>query len=126
MNVFEMRLDVFFVMEGFWFGILSVISIILVSVLFGISIAMIYYNYKCMKKINSATGSTGIGVIIATIATGCPTCGVAVLGLFGMPLGLMIFPFYGLELKLISIILLFISLHFLSKSIESPKCKIKV
>ena len=126
MNVYEMRLDVFFQMNGFWYSFISVISIFAVSILFGISVAMICYNYKCMKKFTKATGSTGIGVAVATIATGCPTCGVAALSLIGMPLGLMALPLEGIELKIASIILLLISLYYLSKSIESPRCKAKV
>ena len=132
MNIYNMSLGVFFEMEGFWFSLFSIISIPIVSVLFGVSIAMLAYNYKCAKNLRRTAGSAGTGAgmgagaFVATVASGCPTCGAAVLSLIGVPLGLMLLPLRGLELKIASIILLLVSMHFLSKRMVSPKCRIKI
>lgn len=86
-------------MNGFWYTVLTLGMSAAISVLFGVWIAIFSFR--------SRPGPLGfVGTAIGAAATGCPTCGAPLLALVGLPLGLFGLPFWGLELKAISIILI--------------------
>lgn len=107
-------------------------AFILLQLIIGFGIALaINLSIKRIKDLNLATPKKHKGLIssaiaISLIASGCPGCiaGLfpAFLGLFGVSASLGILPLYGLELQIISILLLAISIWYLTKPIV---CKIK-
>ena len=70
-------------------------------------------------------GAIGMGVFSGILGGACPGCFVglfpAVLGIFGITATLSFLPFYGLEIQLLSVILLLVAANFLTKDIV---CKV--
>ena len=112
-------------MDGPWFTSISLGLSLAISILFGVYIALFVFRHKLIKDskntkpILSGIGGTAAGVIAAA----CPTCGAPLLAFFGAPLALMALPFQGLEIKVLSILLLLLSVYLLTESIEKKlKC----
>lgn len=107
-------------MDGWTFTVISLGLSLVISALFGIYIALFIFRHdlikdsKHIKPILSGIGGTITGVIAAA----CPTCGAPMLAFFGAPLALMALPFQGLEIKVLSILLLSLSVYLLTESIE--------
>lgn len=107
-------------MDGWTFTAVSLGLSLIISALFGIYIALFIFrrdlikDSKHIKPILSGIGGTITGVIAAA----CPTCGAPMLAFFGAPLALMALPFQGLEIKVLSILLLSLSVYLLTESIE--------
>lgn len=91
-------------MNGFWYTALTLGMSAAISVLFGVWAALV-----------SSISKQGIpgffGTLLGAAATGCPTCGAPLLALVGLPLGLFGLPFWGLELKAVSVILISASIR---------------
>lgn len=129
-------------MDGVMFTIVSLILSLIISILFGAHISLsifrrnLFKNEKDAKNTLSGIGEmagtgaiTGMGGVGGTftgmLATACPSCGAPILGLFGAPLALMSLPFHGLEIKVLSIIILIVSAYLLLRSIEKRiKCSV--
>ncbi len=98
-----------------------------ISLFFGVYLALIVFRHDLMKGgANMKTSLPALGGTIANIVvSGCPTCGTPFLALFGAPLGLLALPFQGMEIKILSFVLLLISLTLLTQSIEKKlKCAV--
>lgn len=126
-NIADNSLEIFIMMSGYNYTFFALLSFAIISILFGIYLSMAIYKFNLMKKRGMGTGFVGfIGFFAGVFGAGCPTCGSAVFALFGAPLALMYLPFRGLELRILSILLLGISIYFLSKSlIKCETCNIK-
>ena len=100
---------------------------LLIAVLIGINVNLIWIRFKEYRKINKEQGLTFIGSFMGFLGGACPGCfsGLfpAFLGFFGVTASLSILPFYGLELLIGSLIILIISIIFLT---NDNVCKIKV
>lgn len=112
-------------MDGWSFVAVSLGLSLIISALFGIYISLFIFrrdlikDSKNVKPIISGIGGTITGVIAAA----CPSCGAPILAFFGAPLALMALPFQGLEIKVLSILLLLLSVYLLTESIEKKlKC----
>ena len=84
---------------------------VLIAILFGISAAMLIYVFR--QRHNNAVESapsTFLGTAFAAVASGCPVCGVWLLPLLGIAGSLAVFPFQGLEIKALAILLLLFSI----------------
>lgn len=107
-------------MDGWAFTTISLGLSLIISALFGIYISLFVFrrdlikDNKNVKPIISGVG----GSIAGVIAAACPSCGAPLLAFFGAPLALMALPFEGLEIKVLSILLLLLSIYLLSESIE--------
>lgn len=98
-NVTGGSISIYADMNGFWYTVLTLGMSAIISVLFGVWVALVAFTSK--------PGLSGfLGTLVGAAATGCPTCGAPLLALAGFPLGLFYLPFWGLELKAISIILI--------------------
>lgn len=101
-----LSLETYADMNGVGYTAASLLLSAIMSVLFGVWVALLSFKAK--------PGLSGfIGTIVGAAAIGCPTCGAPLLALVGMPLGLFHLPFWGLELKAISIILISASIWFM-------------
>lgn len=101
-----------------------VVSSILISAGFGIYLSMIAYKYLSFSSISGKGFFGFIGSGIGAFGVGCPTCGAFLFGLIGAPLALTYLPFRGIELRILGILILFLSIYFVSKSMKG-KCEIK-
>ncbi len=78
--------------------------------LFAISAVMIVYIFKKKREEVAESASTGLfGALFGAIASGCPVCGAWLLPMFGIAGSLAVFPFQGLEIKVLAILLLLFS-----------------
>ncbi len=127
-NVFHKSILIFAEMNGVYFTLLTIILNLAIAVLFGLYLALLIFRRDVIKAralANKAAGFGGVGV--ALLASGCPSCGVPILGLVGLPLGLLSLPFKGIELKLISIAFLLLSIYLIDRNIKnSLKCEIQI
>jgi len=107
----------------------SYISLIIISVLFGLLFSLITYKTITIK---ATTGKTGVfaslGIFIGALAPGCAACGVGLLSLFGLSAAFITFlPFDGLELSILSIGILSFSTFKISEGIHKGNvCEVNV
>ena len=112
----------------------SFVSLIIVSILFGMLLSLIIYKIKILKVegIKGGSKKTGffgtVGVFLAAFAPGCAACGIglaALLGISGATLSLL--PFEGLELSILAIVILSFVTWKVSKDLLNCKtCKIQL
>ncbi|MEK6935604.1 MAG: hypothetical protein AABW67_02365 [Nanoarchaeota archaeon] len=121
------RLSIFIMMNGLGYAISTFFLLFVISLLFGIYVCLFAYKIRKNlrgKKIISIFGGSG-GFIVGIFGAGCPMCGSVIFALFGAPLALFFMPFKGLELRVLSILILSVSVYLISRNIHSCKIKIK-
>lgn len=101
-------------------------SIIIVSILGGVSISMIIYKIVATRNSGSNRGLLSFGGIFGgALSSSCAACSSALISVLGVSGGLAVFPLKGLELSALSIIILIVSIFFISKSLsDSGECRI--
>lgn len=123
-NVAFRSISLFIEMNGLLFTYWSISSIMVIAILFGINTALLVFAVKnnISKKKDRVIGLGGI--LAGGVASGCPTCGSIIFALFaGNPLGLFYFPYWGLELKALSILLLGASIFILASRADKKLCE---
>ena len=117
-NVAGRSLRIYLDMSGSIYTIESLISMLIISSLFGIYLSLVVFKISAARSAGKS-GFLGIfGGGIGAFGIGCPTCGAFLFGLFGAPLALMSFPLRGAEIRIFSIIILILSVYLISKSIN--------
>lgn len=104
---------------------------ILVAILTGITINLAimkikeWREFREVQKVHKAGGVAAVGIFTGILGGACPGCFVglfpAVAGLFGVSASLGVLPLYGLELQIISVVLLGGAVLLLTRN---PICKI--
>jgi hypothetical protein len=103
----------------------TLLLLIAMSLLIGIVISMIVFRVKYVKTNNIGKKRTTLAIILGVAAPGCAACGIGLLPLIGLGGALVYLPFQGLEIGLVSLLLLFFAINSISKSISNGKlCKI--
>jgi len=102
------------------FGIPLLLLMVLVAGLVALNVNLMIMKFRELKKVNSASGITTLGIFLGILGGSCPGCLVglfpAFVGIFGgTAAGLEILPFKGLELQVGSLVLLIISAKLMSK-----------
>lgn len=107
-------------------GIPVFASVIVVSILGGVSTSMIIYKIAATRKSGSSQGLLSFGGIFGgALSSSCAACSSALISVLGVSGGLAVFPLKGLELSALSIVILIVSIFFISKSLsESGACSI--
>lgn len=126
-NVAFKSIYVLIEMDGVFYTMASLLLSFAISLFFGVYLALIVFRHDMIKEEKSIKHAfTGVGGTIANvIVSGCATCGAPFLALFGAPLGLMALPLQGMEIKILSFILLIVSLHLLTQHLEKKlKCEV--
>jgi len=119
-NVYEKSIFIYAIMNGTLFTIFSLLSSVILSLVFGIYLSLVIYKINLSKSHSHKSNIYTTGALTAgTVVTGCPSCGIPLLALAGFPLALMSLPFKGLEIKFLSIIIIIISIYFLTKKLPS-------
>ena len=117
-NIYHKSIFAYADMNGTWFTISSLTLSAVVAILVGLYVAMMIFRRDIVKAKEVSNKAAGFGgAITGIVASGCPSCGAPILGLFGFPLALYSLPFKGLELKALSIIFLFLAIYLISKNI---------
>ena len=79
-------------------------SQILISFLFAIFISAFYYKYKKFNIIETNENRTSFSALfLGVLVAGCPACSVSIASYIGLAGLISLFPYYGLELKIIAI-----------------------
>lgn len=81
------------------------------AALFGLAVTMVIYVVK--QKMETSAGAAGgsvFGAAFGAIASGCPVCGAWLLPMLGIAGSLAAFPFQGLEIKALAVVLLLYSI----------------
>ncbi|MDE1728103.1 MAG: hypothetical protein KGI02_03310 [Thaumarchaeota archaeon] len=101
-------------------------SIIVISILSGITISMIIYQLRVTGSFGGKKNFASFGGIFGgAFSSACSACSTTLASILGAAGGLAIFPLKGLEFSLPSIGILVASMYFISKGLmKSGKCKI--
>ncbi|MBI3485483.1 hypothetical protein HY025_00905 [Candidatus Daviesbacteria bacterium] len=103
-----------------WFYI---VSSILAFILFGLDLSLTVHVFRQTNNLRGKEGgSTVLGTLVGAFAASCPICSGVLLSLVGITGGLAVFPFKGLELKALSVVLLVLPLFFLIRRVRDPNC----
>lgn len=114
-------------MNGAWYTVGSITLSAFISLMLGLYLAMWLFKRDVMAKNNGRAMLGAGGALGGLLAAGCPTCGAPLLALIGAPLALMALPFKGLEIKALSLILIFLSIYYLAESVYNKLlCSLKV
>ena len=115
--------EVFLSSNGAVYNWLSLGMTIGISLLFGIAISFLVWQWQERKENNAGhAGNTILASFLGAISIGCPVCGAFLGSILGISGGLMAFPFQGLEIKAISIGLLGWAVSTSAKSIATKVC----
>lgn len=107
------------------FSVFSAFSTILITILFGINLAIAIYLAKRDRVLGRGeiTASVG-GVISGALGVGCAACGsfvaTSTLSLVGAGGAIALLPFNGGEFNIVSIVFLVASIYFVARRIATP------
>ena len=101
----------------------SFVFLIIISLLSGIVFSLSIFLFKRQISYNAGVGVTGI--VSSILAPACSSCALGLAGILGIGGFLSILPFKGLELGVLGIILLGVSLVYLSGKITTKVCDVK-
>jgi hypothetical protein len=109
------------------FTLLSASYLVLVSILFGVNIALLVFY---IRRRRTTQGDTRMkvanigGLISAVFGLGCMACGSVVLsaliGVTGATAVIASMPFHGFEFGVIGVVLLLISIRYMLKRVGDP------
>ena len=116
--------DNFIYFNGVNYVIFYIILSFLISILLGLWLTIMFYKFQCLKKIDLKHSVTSfLGLLLGVFGTGCSGCSFTLfsyfLSFFGLALGLAKLPLQGLELKILSLILLLVSNYFVLKNFNN-------
>ncbi len=100
----------------------SFVFLLIISLLSGIVFSLSLFLVKRQVSYSAGLGFTGI--ISSILAPACSSCALGLAGIFGISGFLSVLPLKGLELGAIGILLLGISLVYLSGKIVTKMCKL--
>ncbi len=87
------------------------------ALLIGISLSMFLAVWEIKQKSKNATLLTAGSFLFSAVVTGCPVCGAFLLPLFGISASLAAMPFGGIEVKLLTVVLLIYAIYEYSKTL---------
>ncbi|MBT3865784.1 hypothetical protein HOF78_01630 [Candidatus Woesearchaeota archaeon] len=112
--------------EGITGGLLHATAIlILISILLGVTISLIIFKIKSNGVVKGNISKSGtVGAVIGVAAPVCVPCGIGLLSVLGLGSVVAFLPFQGIELGILSIILLSYAIITLGSSIkECSSCQ---
>ena len=103
----------------------ATLVLILISILLGITISLITFKIKSNGVVKGNISKSGtVGAIIGVAAPVCVPCGIGLLSVLGLGSVLAFLPFQGIELGILSIILLTYAIIAIGSSIrECSSCQ---
>jgi len=104
-------------------NISSSISLVLISILFGILFSLILYKVRMNLSIETKTGFLGgAGIFLAALVPGCVACSVGLFSILGLGAGLLYsLPFKGLGISILSILILIFAIFEITKHFYTCK-----
>lgn len=112
---------------GTSFSPLQGVLLYLVAALAGVDVAIASYHFREHGVDLRQGGTSTVGVVFGTLGAGCAACGSAVLvgllSLFGVSTALLWLPLDGLEFALLGIVVLFLSIHWLTEGMRGGQVR---
>ncbi len=98
----------------------SFVSLVIISVLFGILLSLLLYK-KNLGMNDKKLGAMGFfGFFLGIFAPGCMACGFGVISALGLSAGIVsLFPYEGLELSILAIIILILAIFHTTKALNT-------
>lgn len=97
--------------------------LVVVALVAGVNGAIAVYHFREDGLSVREGGGGMVGLIVATLGVGCPTCGTAVLAgllsLVGVTGGLSVLPFDGLSFAVLGLVMLGLSSYWLAEGMRS-------
>jgi len=106
-------------MSGTGFALL-----VITAILTGINLSLLVKKVKSLKSQGNLKLVIGGSTLIGIVSSGCASCGLPILALFGLSGSIAYLPFRGIELSYLSVILLLFSLYHLIKTNSDNECEI--
>jgi hypothetical protein len=103
----------------------SIVLVLLGSILGGLNTALAYVYITVRGGALMESGLYhGVGLVLAFLGIGCAACGTAflslILGFFGFSTVLAVFPYKGVEVGYLGLMLLFFATYTLAKKVDTP------
>src|SRR3989338_4019416 len=96
---------------------ISLIFLILISILAGIVLSMSIFLVR--RQVFSTVSIGSSSIFVSVLTPSCPSCAIGLLSILGLGSFVAVLPFKGLELGFLGVILLTITLIFLSVKINT-------
>lgn len=95
---------------------------VLIALLFALNLVLLTEKFNTMKKLNLEIGlASGLASLLAA---GCSACGISLLAVLGLTPALILLPYHGTELLLLSLLTLIFSLIY-NLNTYTKSCKIE-
>ena len=106
----------------------SFVSVVIVGILFGFLFSLIMFKINSNIAKSSSGFIGGLGVFLGVLAPGCAACGIGVVSALGLSAGfLSVFPYEGLELSFLAMVILAFAIFKTSKDLtRCDICKINL
>lgn len=99
--------------------------LLLTSLLAGINMTLAVYHWRKQRTATLAQNSaTTAGIGTGVLAAGCSSCGISILAMLGLAGTIALLPLKGLEISILSIVILLITMLWLAKTIEQQHCSL--
>lgn len=93
---------------GLTYFIIEVTTQVLITILFAIFVPVSIYKIILFSDYSVKESSTSVvGAMVGVAVAGCPACSITLASYIGLAGVFSVFPFYGLELKVITVPILF-------------------
>lgn len=107
--------------QGFYLsvGAVSFFCTVILSLLTGFLISLLWFRAEITHMgIQRKLGFFEyISVFLGLFVTGCPTCGLGLIAIFGLGASVAALPFGGVEVSIVAIVVILITIYFISKRI---------
>ena len=108
-----------------WLAYADLLVTLLIAFFFGINFMFVVYTFLNLKRYANQAGIGIFATVISFFVAGCPACSLTLISLVvpyvGAALSLPVFPFKGLEIQLVGLLIMVVSLFFVSRDLE---CKV--
>lgn len=104
---------------------ISLILLFILALLTAINLVLVFKKIAILRRMKQLRLVTGGGILLGIAGSGCSVCGLSLISLLGLGGGVAGFPFLGYGIQYAGILLLLISIFFLTKNNneDSKKCR---
>ena len=107
-------------MSGFGLTMLSIIA-----VLTGANLTLLFLRAMHIRSFGKLNFFASMGSVFGFVSSGCAACGLPILALLGLSSSAVYLPFQGVELSIISAVLLTISFYLMVRSeLKAKVCNV--
>lgn len=107
------------------FGVVDSLFLIANGLLVGLSLVLIFRTLSTLEGMGKVKVSIGGATLLGLVAAGCGACGFTIFSLLGISASLSFLPFHGLEIHVLSFIVLLFSIgYMIRKLLLAQVCKL--